>query len=102
MNKESMFAALAPKRKEISIKEFKFYARPMTVSEFQEHMSNPNKKERDAIMIKNCIVDESGNQIFDSVDEVKALYTNVQMELAQASADMAIFIEPRELEKQLK
>ncbi|MDP8728362.1 cytochrome [Serratia marcescens] len=102
MNFTEMFAALAPKKKEILINGFKFYARPMTVAEFQEHMTNENKNERDALMIFKCISDENNKPVFESVDQIKALYSNVQLELAQACADMSIFLPPREVEKSVK
>jgi hypothetical protein len=97
-----MFAALAPKQKEVEINGFKFYARPMSVAEFQEHMSNEDKHGRDAIMIHRCILDDEGLQVFESPEQVKSLYTNVQLELAQACADMTIFLPPREVEKSVK
>lgn len=102
MKMQDMFAALAPKRKEIDINGFKFYARPMTVAEFQEHMSNENKGDRDAVMIFNCISDDEGLQVFESPEQVKSLYTNVQLELAQACAEMTIFLPPREVEQSVK
>ena len=102
MNFEEIFKDLAPQRKETKIGQYSFYARPMTVSEFSEHITNPNKKERDDLAILNCIEDESGSPVFESIDQVKALYTTVRTELATAVAAMAIFLPPVDAEKSVK
>ena len=102
MNFEEMFSDLAPKRNATVIGGHSFYARPMTVSEFCAHINNPNKNERDDLAILNCIEDDEGKPIFDSIDRVKALYSTVRSELAMAVATMTIFLPPVEVEQSVK
>ncbi|EFH9636877.1 cytochrome, partial [Escherichia coli] len=55
MNINEMLAALTPARKSIEINGFKFYARPMTVVEFNEHITAVDKNGRDELTILNCV-----------------------------------------------
>lgn len=51
-NFEEMIAALSPKREAVELNGFKFYARPMTVSEFGEAFyQGKDKEDRNDIMI---------------------------------------------------
>lgn len=43
MNINEMLAALSPKRESLTIGGFTFYARPMSVKEFNEHVFNTDK-----------------------------------------------------------
>ena len=75
-NFEEMIAALSPKREAVELNGFKFYARPMTVSEFGEAFyQGKDKEDRNDIMILECIEHEDGSKVFDSLEQVKALYT---------------------------
>ncbi|STW00193.1 Uncharacterised protein [Klebsiella pneumoniae] len=73
-NFEEMIAALSPKREAVELNGFKFYARPMTVSEFGEAFyQGKDKEDRNDIMILECIEHEDGSKVFDSLEQVKAL-----------------------------
>lgn len=102
MNFEKMFADLAPKRNPIKIGEYTFYARPMTVNEFSEHINNLDKNARDDIAIFNCIEDEDGKRVFESTEQVKALYSTVRNELAMAVATMTVFLPAVDVEQSVK
>ena len=98
-NFEEMIAALSPKREAVELNGFKFYARPMTVSEFGEAFYQ-GKEDRNDIMILECIEHEDGSKVFDSLEQVKALYTTVRTQLAGAVTRASIFTETvEELEK---
>lgn len=99
MNFEKMMLDLAPKREPIKIGEYTFYARPMTVKEYIEHLYNPDKSDRDELTIFRCIQDENGKPIFESIEQVKSLYSNVKSVLIGAVADASIRIDPVEVEK---
>ncbi|HBZ1077151.1 cytochrome [Klebsiella pneumoniae] len=100
-NFEEMIAALSPKREAVELNGFKFYARPMTVSEFGEAFYlGKDKEDRNDIMILECIEHEDGSKVFDSLEQVKALYTTVRAQLAGAVTRASIFTETvEELEK---
>lgn len=100
-NFEEMIAALSPKREAVELNGFKFYARPMTVSEFGEvFYQGKDKEDRNDIMILECIEHEDGSKVFDSLEQVKALYTTVRAQLAGAVTRASIFTETvEELEK---
>ncbi|EDS3221003.1 cytochrome, partial [Salmonella enterica] len=42
MNITEMLKALSPQRESVEINGFTFYARPMTLKEFNEHLLNAN------------------------------------------------------------
>ncbi|SQP91238.1 Uncharacterised protein [Escherichia coli] len=44
MNLNEMLKALSPKRESLTLGGFTFYARPMSVQEFNEHVFNTDKK----------------------------------------------------------
>ena len=100
-NFEEMIAALSPKREAVELNGFKFYARPMTVSEFGEAFyQGKDKEDRNDIMILECIEHEDGSKVFDSLEQFKALYTTVRAQLAGAVTRASIFTETvEELEK---
>ena len=51
-------------------------------------------------MILECIEHEDGSKVFDSLEQVKALYTTVRAQLAGAVTRASIFTETvEELEK---
>ncbi|MEZ7211456.1 cytochrome [Pantoea ananatis] len=102
MDFSKMMEALAPKKTPVEISGYTFYARPMSVVEFSEHVSNPSKNDRDDLMILNCITDESGEKVFESLEQVKQLYTNVRSELASACAQASILLPATDIEKELK
>ncbi|HAX2909450.1 TPA: cytochrome [Escherichia coli] len=102
MNINEMLAALTPARKSIEINGFKFYARPMTVVEFNEHITAVDKNGRDELTILNCVQDEDGNQIFESIDQVNALYTTAKQKLIGLVAMASIMPEPSEVEESVK
>ncbi|OAT17079.1 hypothetical protein M977_04325 [Buttiauxella gaviniae ATCC 51604] len=99
MNFEKMMQDLAPKREPIQIGEYTFYARPMTVKEYLEHLYNPDKSDRDELTIFRCIQDEDGKPVFETIDQVKKLFSNVKSILIGAVADASIRIDPVEVEK---
>ncbi|WP_105471663.1 cytochrome [Escherichia coli] len=102
MNLQEMLAALTPARKSIEINGFKFYARPMTVVEFNEHITAVDKNGRDELTILNCVQDEEGNQIFESIEQVNALYTTAKQKLIGLVAMASIMPEPSEVEESVK
>lgn len=103
MQLDEMFAKLAPKPKlEIEISGFKFYVRPMTVSEYFEHASISDKDYAHALMVSKCVTDDEGIQVFETPERVQSLYPAVQIDLFNAVAGQTVFTEPRELEKELK
>lgn len=99
MNFEQMMQDLAPKREPIQIGTYTFFARPMTVKEYLEHLYNPDKSDRDELTILRCIVDEEGKPVFETIDQVKKLFSNVKSVLIGAVADASIRIDPVEVEK---
>lgn len=102
MNLNEMLAALSPKRESLEINGYKFYARPMTVVEFNEHIIAKDKNGRDETTILNCIVDEDGKQIFESIEQVRALYTTVKQQLIGLVAIASIMPEPSKVEEEVK
>ncbi|WP_368287561.1 cytochrome [Kluyvera intermedia] len=85
MKFEEMMAALAPKREPIEIAGFKFYARPMTLSEFGEgFISEKEGSDVNDKMILKCIQNEDGTPIFSNIEEVSKLYTTVRSVLTGA------------------
>ncbi|HFG7647166.1 TPA: cytochrome [Salmonella enterica subsp. enterica serovar Javiana] len=102
MNLNDMLAALSPKREAMEINGYKFYARPMTVREFNEHIQNGNKADRDERTILNCVTDESGKPIFKNLDQVKALYTSVKAQLIGLVAMASLMPEPSKIEEEVK
>lgn len=102
MNLNEMLAALSPARQSVEINGFKFFARPMTVVEFSQHLTAQDKNGRDELSILNCIVDEEGNQIFQNIEQVNALYTTVKQQLIGLVAMASIMPEPAEIEAEVK
>ncbi|MDQ6442867.1 cytochrome [Klebsiella michiganensis] len=98
---EEMIAALSPKREAVEVNGFKFYARPMTVSEFSEAFyQGKDKEDRNDIMIFNCVEHEDGSKVFETVEQVKSLFTTVRAQLAGAVTRASILTEKvNELEK---
>ncbi|EBK0477663.1 cytochrome [Salmonella enterica] len=102
MNLIDMLGALSPKKEALTIGNFTFYARPMSVHEFNEHIINPDKDGRDELTILRCIVDESGKPIFENIEQVKSLYTNVKAELVGLVAQASLMPEPAKVEEEVK
>ena len=91
MNFEEMISALTPHREEVTIKGFKFYARPMTVQEFGEFFyAGKSEKDRNALMILNCIQNEAGEKVFTDIEQISKLYTTVRSQLAHAETKVSI------------
>ncbi|MDM2788096.1 cytochrome [Citrobacter sp. Cpo113] len=91
MNFDEMLASLSPSREPVEINGFKFYARPMTVSEFGEfYFKNENTEERNDRMILNCIQHEDGTPVFKEIAQVQKLYTTVRSQLASAVSNASI------------
>lgn len=101
MNFDEMMASLSPKREPVEVNGFKFYARPMTVSEFGEfYFGKEESDERNDKMILACIQHEDGKSVFSSIDQVQKLYTNVRSVLSGAVSTASIMTkELHELEK---
>lgn len=102
MNLNDMLAALSPKREAMEINGYKFYARPMTVREFNEHIQNNDKDDRDERTILRCVTDEKGKPVFKNLDQVKALYTNVKAQLIGLVALASLMPEPSKVEEEVK
>ncbi|MEJ1770498.1 cytochrome [Escherichia coli] len=102
MNINEMLAALSPKRESVTIGGFTFYARPMSVKEFNEHVFNTDKEDRDERSILRCIEDEDGKPVFESIEQVKALYTNVRSELIGLVAQVSLMQDPAVIENEVK
>ncbi|ECW0786387.1 TPA: cytochrome [Salmonella enterica] len=102
MNINEMLAALSPKRESIQFGEYTFYARPMTLKEYNEHLFNSNKELRDEISIMRCIVDEEDKPIFSSVEQVRGLYTSVRNEMIGLVAQASLMPAPSEVEEEVK
>ncbi|EGL8902532.1 cytochrome [Salmonella enterica] len=102
MNITEMLKALSPQRESAEINGFTFYARPMTLKEFNEHLLNANKELRDEISIMRCIVDEDNNPIFTSLDQIRQLYTSVRSELIGLVAQASLMPEPTKVEEEVK
>ncbi|EDT7800731.1 cytochrome [Salmonella enterica subsp. enterica serovar Berkeley] len=102
MNINEMLAALSPKRESITFGEYTFYARPMTLKEFNEHVMNGNKELRDEVSIMRCIVDEDNNPIFESIEQVRGLYTSVRNEMIGLVAQASLMPEPSKVEEEVK
>lgn len=101
MNFEAMIAALSPKREPIKIGEFDFYARPMTVEEFGKlYFTGKSEKDKNDLMILNCIENEDGSPVFESIEQVQKLYTTVRAQLSSAVSKVSIMTEAsNEVEK---
>lgn len=99
---EEMFASLAPKKNEFIINDYKFYARPLTVSEFAEYCGFTEQEDRNYYMILKAVVEADGSQIFDSVEQIKALWPDVQFTLLLEASKMSVRVSPREIEESLK
>ncbi|HAK5372900.1 TPA: cytochrome [Salmonella enterica] len=98
-----MLAALSPKRKSIQFGEYTFYARPLTLKEYNEYLFNPSKELRDEIAIMRCIVDEEDKPIFSSVEQVRGLYTSVRNEMIGLVAESSLMMPtPSEVEEEVK
>ncbi|EOX5471731.1 cytochrome [Escherichia coli] len=102
MNINDLLKALSPKREAMEINGFKFYARPMSVKEFNEHIQNNNKEDRDERTILRCIEDESGNPVFTNIKQVKTLYTTVKAQLIGLVALASMMPEPSKVEEAVK
>ncbi|PEH74292.1 cytochrome [Edwardsiella tarda] len=102
MNFNEMMAALSPKRESLTIQGYQFYARPMTVQEFNDHITNADKDARDELSILRCIEDEEGNPVFTDIKQVKQLYTTVRAELIGLVALATLMPEPSKVEKEVK
>lgn len=102
MNINDLLKALSPKREAMEINGFKFYARPMSVQEFNEHIQNGNKEDRDERTIMKCIEDENGKPVFTNIKQVKALYTTVKANLIGLVALASMMPEPSKVEEEVK
>ncbi|MEH3800183.1 cytochrome [Escherichia coli] len=102
MNINDLLKTLSPKREAMEINGFKFYARPMSVQEFNEHIQNNNKEDRDERTILKCIEDESGKPVFTNIKQVKALYTTVKAQLIGLVALASMMPEPSKVEEEVK
>ncbi|EHH6189109.1 cytochrome [Salmonella enterica] len=102
MNLNEMLAALSPKRESVEINGYKFYARPMSVVEFSQHLTAKDKNGRDELSILNCIVDEDGKQVFQTIEQVNSLYTTVKQQLIGLVAMASIMPDPAEIESEVK
>ncbi|WP_311750741.1 cytochrome [Proteus columbae] len=102
MKINDLLAALSPKREAMEIQGFKFYARPMSVREFNEHVQNNDKEDRDERTILRCIEDEDGKPVFKNINQVKALYTNVKAQLIGLVAMASLMPEPSKIEQEVK
>lgn len=102
MNVNDMLKALSPKRESVTINGYTFYARPMTVQEFNEHVFNPNKVDRDELTILRCIQHEDGTPVFENIEQVKSVYTSVRSELIGLVAQASLMQEPAEIESEVK
>ncbi|EAO4368286.1 cytochrome [Salmonella enterica] len=102
MNVEEMLKALSPKRESLTINGFTFYARPMTVAEFNSHIMNRDKNGRDEIAIMNCIVDENGKQVFKNIKQVNGMFTTTRAELVGLVAQASLMASPSEVEEEVK
>lgn len=84
-NFEQMMSELAPKKEPVEINGYKFYVRPMTVSELAAAFQiGESKEDRGDLMILACVQHEDGSQVFENLDQVKRLYTNVRSKLYSA------------------
>ncbi|WP_034455776.1 hypothetical protein [Buttiauxella noackiae] len=99
MNFDEMFKDLISPRKSVTIGKHVFYARPMTVKEYIDHIMNPEKSDRDELTILRCIQDEQGKPIFSDIEQVKQLYTVSRSELIGLVSQVSIVMELPELEK---
>lgn len=99
MNFDEMFKDLIAPRKSVTIGKHTFYARPMSVKEYIDHIMNPEKADRDELTIMRCIEDEHGKPVFESIDQVKQLYTVARSELIGLVSQVSIVMELPELEK---
>ncbi|EDO5603399.1 cytochrome [Salmonella enterica] len=102
MNINEMLKALSPQRESVEINGFTFYARPMTLKEFNEHLLNANKELRDEISIMRCIVDEDNNPVFTDINQIRQLYTSVRSELIGLVATASLMPEPAKVEEEVK
>lgn len=102
MNLNEMLKALSPKRESVTVSGYTFYARPMTVQEFNEHVFNTDKVDRDERSILRCIVDENDKPVFESIEQVKSLYTSVRSELIGLVAQASLMKEAAEIENDVK
>ncbi|PVO50891.1 cytochrome [Salmonella enterica] len=102
MNLAEMLAALSPKRESLTIDGFTFYARPMSVAEFAEHLKPGNKNGRDEKSIFDCIVDENDKPVFENIAQVNALYTTVKQKLIGLVASASLMPEASEVEEAVK
>ncbi|MBC5790608.1 cytochrome [Providencia sp. JUb39] len=102
MNLNDLLAALSPKRQAMEIQGFKFYARPMSVREFNEHIQNNNKEDRDEKTILRCVEDESGKPVFKNIEQVRGLYTTVKAQLIGLVALASMMPEPSKVEQEVK
>ncbi|HFR7074815.1 TPA: hypothetical protein ACHXQG_002413, partial [Shigella sonnei] len=102
MNLNEMLKALSPKRESLTLGGFTFYARPMSVQEFNEHVFNTDKKDRDERSILRCIEDEDGKPVFESIEQVKALYTSVRSELIGLVAQASLMKDAAVIENEVK
>lgn len=102
MNFEEMIASLTPKRDKVTINGFDFYARPMTVQEFGEfYYMGKTDKDRNDLMILNCIEKEDGTPVFENLEQISKLYTTVRAKLASHVSNVSILMEKAdETEKQ--
>nr|WP_289247800.1 cytochrome [Escherichia coli] len=70
--------------------------------EFNEHVFNTDKEDRDERSILRCIEDEDGKPVFESMEQVKALYTNVRSELIGLVAQASLMQDPAVIENEVK
>lgn len=94
MNFQEMITALSPQRELVEVSGFKFYARPMTVSEFGEfYFSGKSEQDKNDLMILNCIQNENGSPVFETIEQVQKLYTTVRAQLSSAVSKVSIYTE---------
>lgn len=101
MKFEEMIAALTPARAPVEIKGFKFYVRPLTVSEFGEfYFTEKTEQEKNDLMILACTQDENGTPIFSDITQVQNMFTTVRAQIATAISNASIMTDKAdELEK---
>lgn len=99
MNTDKMMLDLCPPRKSITMGEHTFYARPMMMKEYIDHITNPNKEDRDELTILRCIIDENGNPVFTDIEQIKRLYTVARSNLISLISEVSIVMDLVEFEK---
>lgn len=99
MNINEMLTALSPKRESLNMGGFDFYARPMNFQEYAETISNPNEKNRHEYLILKCIENEDGTPVFENIEQIRGLYTNIRTNLINMISEASFMPDPVEVEK---